>query len=320
MGRGKLSMKLITNERSRMVTYQKRKKGLTKKLHEFRVLCDVDACVIIFGPKFSNRPIDVDTCPTDHSEIKKIIDRYKSHGNDRKKSQDLSHFFETRKRKLDDEITKMHRACLEAKFPTWDNRLNSSELEELCLLHTVLQSKLETAMSRILKIKGDNYLMIGEDSKSVNIIQGSSSNNNINNRYNSMASTFANALQQKCTELQQPFDHHQVLPFNVNPLNSPMMMMMMMKANGTDLSQFGAQEADQTAGNMVILNNHNGGIPHPVSYCGEMRQLSLLGSGQGSIMPNVSSQMQVPQFSEFCDTNEFEMKNMKRQCLEYFKY
>lgn len=49
MGRGKLNMELITNEKCRMVTYHKRKKGLIKKMQKFRILCDVDACVIILG-------------------------------------------------------------------------------------------------------------------------------------------------------------------------------------------------------------------------------------------------------------------------------
>ncbi|KZW01281.1 SRF-like protein [Exidia glandulosa HHB12029] len=49
MGRRKIEIKSITNERNRSVTFLKRKNGLFKKAYELGVLCSVDVAVIIFG-------------------------------------------------------------------------------------------------------------------------------------------------------------------------------------------------------------------------------------------------------------------------------
>lgn len=345
MGRGKLNMELISNERSRMITYQKRKKGLTKKAREFHILCDVDACVIIFGPKLHNRPVDVETWPTDRSDIRRIINRFRSKGTERKRTQDLSDFFVGRKKKVDDEIAKVRKAYLEAKFPVWDNRLNLLSVDQLRVLGGIFDSKLEEAKSRVLKLRGNQYLM--ENSKSV--IKGGS----INNKPILMGSTFANALLHKNIELdllnnQQPLSclkqldmqlptyypsdqafQQQILPFNVSPINSPLTCspinspMLMMMMNGEDFSQFGGtcsskiarsplkapvyyncDQATEMLGN-VMFNNPRA---HPTNFYGPSRQ-PMLAYRQGPVRPNVSSQIRIPQLSDFCDVNEFEMNN-----------
>ncbi|TFK31588.1 hypothetical protein BDQ12DRAFT_618631 [Crucibulum laeve] len=48
MGRRKIEIQPITNERNRSVTFLKRKNGLFKKAYELGVLCSVDVAVIIF--------------------------------------------------------------------------------------------------------------------------------------------------------------------------------------------------------------------------------------------------------------------------------
>ncbi|KAL1958904.1 hypothetical protein VTO42DRAFT_3457 [Malbranchea cinnamomea] len=49
MGRRKIEIKAIKDDRNRSVTFLKRKGGLFKKAHELAVLCSVDVTVIIFG-------------------------------------------------------------------------------------------------------------------------------------------------------------------------------------------------------------------------------------------------------------------------------
>ncbi|CCC69188.1 hypothetical protein NCAS_0C01980 [Naumovozyma castellii] len=49
MGRRKIEIQPITDERNRTVTFIKRKAGLFKKAHELAVLCQVDVAVIILG-------------------------------------------------------------------------------------------------------------------------------------------------------------------------------------------------------------------------------------------------------------------------------
>jgi MADS-box transcription factor len=49
MGRRKIEIKAIKDDRNRSVTFLKRKGGLFKKAHELSVLCSVDVAVIIYG-------------------------------------------------------------------------------------------------------------------------------------------------------------------------------------------------------------------------------------------------------------------------------
>ncbi|KAI9727975.1 MAG: hypothetical protein M1828_005380 [Chrysothrix sp. TS-e1954] len=49
MGRRKIEIKGIKDDRNRSVTFLKRKGGLFKKAHELSVLCSVDVAVVIFG-------------------------------------------------------------------------------------------------------------------------------------------------------------------------------------------------------------------------------------------------------------------------------
>ena len=49
MGRRKIEIEPLTDDRNRTVTFVKRKAGLFKKAHELAVLCQVDLTVIIVG-------------------------------------------------------------------------------------------------------------------------------------------------------------------------------------------------------------------------------------------------------------------------------
>ncbi|KAF9665333.1 hypothetical protein SADUNF_Sadunf16G0111900 [Salix dunnii] len=296
MGRGKLTMELICNERSRMITYHKRKKGLTKKAREFQILCGVDACVIILGPKQNNHPVDVETWPTDLVEVRRIINRFRSEGTDRKKTQDLSYFFEARKKKVDDEIAKLRKACMEAKFPAWDNRLNLLSLEQLRELAGVFESKLDVARGWLLKLKGNPFLM--EDSKS-----GINAAGFISNKSSLMAcgTIEFEGLKQQPLACAKPIDMplatcypsdqlQQMLPFNVHYNYDPTTEMI---------------------GNMMF----NIPRPHSVSYHGPSRQ-PVFPYRQGPMMQNASSQLCIPQFSYFSDVNEFEMSRKENLAMK----
>ncbi|GER41481.1 MADS-box transcription factor [Striga asiatica] len=114
MGRAKLKMELIPKEKSRNVTYKKRKEGLIRKMHEFTTLCDVSACMIIYGP--NSEP---EIWPRDPDEVRRIIDIYRAKSKDSgNKTFGLPDFFHDRKRKIEDELAKLRKKNLEAKYPT----------------------------------------------------------------------------------------------------------------------------------------------------------------------------------------------------------
>ncbi|KAL5227188.1 hypothetical protein ABZP36_015453 [Zizania latifolia] len=49
MARKKISLQRIANDANRRATFRKRRKGLIKKASELATLCDVDACLVIYG-------------------------------------------------------------------------------------------------------------------------------------------------------------------------------------------------------------------------------------------------------------------------------
>ncbi len=57
MGRNKISIQKIKDERVRNVTYYKRKKGLLKKAMELSLLCDVEILVGIYPKQLSNNQL-----------------------------------------------------------------------------------------------------------------------------------------------------------------------------------------------------------------------------------------------------------------------
>ncbi|CAN0921019.1 Agamous-like MADS-box protein AGL80 [Linum grandiflorum] len=49
MTRKKVKLAYITNDSARKATYNKRNKGLIKKVSELSTLCDVQACAIVYS-------------------------------------------------------------------------------------------------------------------------------------------------------------------------------------------------------------------------------------------------------------------------------
>ncbi|EKX47059.1 hypothetical protein GUITHDRAFT_44812, partial [Guillardia theta CCMP2712] len=49
MGKRKIKVEKIKDDRTRLATFQKRKMGLIKKAMELSVLCEVEVALVIFG-------------------------------------------------------------------------------------------------------------------------------------------------------------------------------------------------------------------------------------------------------------------------------
>ena len=49
MGNHKLTMELIADKKSHYKTFKRREMGLKKKISELWTLCDVKACLIVYG-------------------------------------------------------------------------------------------------------------------------------------------------------------------------------------------------------------------------------------------------------------------------------
>ncbi|XP_022740637.1 agamous-like MADS-box protein AGL103 [Durio zibethinus] len=217
MGRGKLTMKFITKDKVRVSTYQKRKNGLTKKAQEFSILCGVETCIIIYGPQLKDSPAKLEIWPSDPIKVLNVINKYKAKPLEvrERKCFNVFDFFALRQKKLDDEIFKLRKANIDAKFSTWDDRINNFSVNQIWALLARFDSNLEAANKKIKMIKG-KYQTLVEDSKS-GMLAGPGTEA-IQPRVNlfSQARTclFQKNLDLEVTSRQQPMSG--LNPFNVN--------------------------------------------------------------------------------------------------------
>ncbi|KAF5748198.1 agamous-like MADS-box protein AGL19 [Tripterygium wilfordii] len=324
MGRGKLCMERISNDKSRMLTYQKRKKGLMKKAYEFGTLCGVDVCVIIHGPMLEDHHAEVETWPKNPNEVKGIIDKYRSVEDEDlrgKKTQDLSDFFDIRRKKVEDEIAKLQLANMESKFPKWDDRLDRYSLDHLRVLEAVFEAKLEAANSRLLMLKSENLFI--EDYNRPRTLLGGSNNLQL--------SLIRPPQQQSIVPYVKPLDlqlpsyyqsDYQAPRFSDSNDNCSMMMLLM---EGEELDEFGGcstsggyipyapsntSSAYYDHNSATEINNVMFNTPMPLStgyYDPEANQ-HMLPYHQHLTMNSGSSQFQPSQFSDFCNVNAYEME------------
>ncbi|ESN98162.1 hypothetical protein HELRODRAFT_84874 [Helobdella robusta] len=74
MGRKKIKISQITDERNRQVTFTKRKFGLMKKAYELSVLCDCEIALIVFNS--ANKLFQFAS-----SDMDKVLLKYTEHNN-----------------------------------------------------------------------------------------------------------------------------------------------------------------------------------------------------------------------------------------------
>ncbi|XP_023533865.1 MADS-box transcription factor PHERES 2-like [Cucurbita pepo subsp. pepo] len=154
MGRGKLSMKLISNEKSRKTTFSKRKNSLMRKAYELSTLCDVRTCVIVHGPNQSDQS-PIHTWPSSRDSVNDMIASYKSnclHKRTRK-SFNLFDFFSDRKKKIESDMSKLRKDVAKARYPKWDERLECLMEEQLRVLMVEIDSKLDATKRRIENVE-----------------------------------------------------------------------------------------------------------------------------------------------------------------------
>ncbi|KAA8530996.1 hypothetical protein F0562_005714 [Nyssa sinensis] len=294
MGRAKLSMELISNKKARHVTYEKRKKGLKKKIYEFTTLCGVEACMIVYGPKLDDRPIEPEIWPTDRNEVQLVINSYKKQSTDdrKKRTVDLSNFFEDRRRKLEDSVVKLRKKNDEAKFPTWDDRYNDLSEEQLRELGAILEIKHEAVKLKIEFIKGNQRLtalgLVRRRSMQLEALQ--------EQPFTSLTPLNADV------PVHYPLD--QGLPFDqANSMANPMMMMLM---NDHSCSQQGRASSSKA----LYAPTLNGPV-----YYDRMRYYDpiqpMASYMQYPVVTNAASQLHASQTDGYYEVGDFLMKDQK---------
>ncbi|KAK2420315.1 hypothetical protein P8452_50523 [Trifolium repens] len=157
MGRGRISMKLIQKEKSRRTTFQKRKKGLIKKVNEFSILCGVDVCVILYAPNFEGQGYaEPEIWPKDKKEVHRILQNYYNTTIDRRpKIYDIHEYYKERVKKVEFEISKVRKEMFKIMYPTWDESYNSLGEEQMRLFAGILDAKLDACNQKMNMLKGD---------------------------------------------------------------------------------------------------------------------------------------------------------------------
>ncbi|KAJ0691805.1 putative transcription factor MADS-type1 family [Helianthus annuus] len=111
MGRAKIAMEPIKNDKKRKIIFNTRKQGLVKKARKLAILCDIDVSMIISTDDQETPQI----VPSDSDKLNRLIDLYKPYlrTDPRRVNQDvLLDFFMDRKTKMEEELVK-------AKKRTW---------------------------------------------------------------------------------------------------------------------------------------------------------------------------------------------------------
>ncbi|GMP82184.1 hypothetical protein CsSME_00036613 [Camellia sinensis var. sinensis] len=274
MGRAKQNMELICNDKTRYVAFQKRKKGLKKKTYELKTLCDVEVCLIIYGPKINDRPTDdqAEIWPPNLDVIQHLIDTYKNQSSEdrTRRTLGLSDFFEDRNQKIEDTLVKLRKKNDEARYSTWDVRYNGLSKEQLKEFESVLEGKLQDVKARVAFMKGIDQKL------SVACINDNSHTQTTQNQsYFMHGCMFGTEVDNGIANLQYSFNQAQV---DANSKANPMMMMTMMPMNnnqyynqlgGVSNSNFICNALDRLIYydpmmlENVIVNNPS----QPVSYC-----------------------------------------------------
>ncbi|KAK3219744.1 hypothetical protein Dsin_013714 [Dipteronia sinensis] len=149
--------------------YNRRKTTLMRKANQLSKLCDVNVCMVCFGPDKT-----VETWPENRSEVCDIISKYKLGvlGNmGRGKKHNLVGFLENKKKKLEEKSNKkiMKNLVGGCVYSTWDKRLDRFSEEELVGLCGCLDSKLQNLRDSINLKKNQKALVVLDNNNNNNI-------------------------------------------------------------------------------------------------------------------------------------------------------
>lgn len=151
MGRKRITLNCIQNDKARKIVFIQRSKGLLKKISDFSIMCGAEACLIVYDGDGDARPI---TWPSDPTMVHSIIEKYKQKKNEKApKAFDLEDFFENRKDMVQYEISRVQKEILKIKYPTWGPCFSNTGEEQLRALIAILDAKIGACDKKINMLK-----------------------------------------------------------------------------------------------------------------------------------------------------------------------
>ncbi|KAF8693330.1 hypothetical protein HU200_038719 [Digitaria exilis] len=166
MARKKVALQRIPNDSTRRATFKKRRKGLMKKASELATLCDVDACVVVYGAGES-RP---EVWPEAPGEAERVVARFKDvpELDQCKKMMDMEGFLSQSVVKLREQLHKaqrenreremkllLHDAIAGRRGPM--GGLLALSVEEVVSLGSMVENRIRVVGEAIARLQGEGH-------------------------------------------------------------------------------------------------------------------------------------------------------------------
>ncbi|XP_024009775.1 agamous-like MADS-box protein AGL80 [Eutrema salsugineum] len=167
MTRKKVKLAFIENNSSRKSTFQKRKKGILKKVKEISTLCGVTTCAIIYSPYTSNP----DVWPS-ISGVRRVVSDFQTlpEMDQQKKMVDQETFLRQRIAKLSENLRRQEKdnreqEMIEIMFQCWDGSLERFHLNILDLNELgYVTGQYQKDINRKIEILESSSMEMGESS------------------------------------------------------------------------------------------------------------------------------------------------------------
>ncbi|XP_076937072.1 agamous-like MADS-box protein AGL80 [Bidens hawaiensis] len=188
MPRTKVKLAFIVDNKARKISFMKRKESLKKKLNELCILCDVEACIILYSP-YEPEP---EFWPEDKVVIQNVLEQFLSK-QPMEKSKNMTNqvsYLKERIKKANEQLNKLKMAnkeivqanmmsdCLSGNVSVAD--LNSTDLNELVSLARLKISEID---ERIEFLNGDDPQVApapeSQQPHSQEVVYGSSTTNKL---------------------------------------------------------------------------------------------------------------------------------------------
>ncbi|XP_050899214.1 agamous-like MADS-box protein AGL80 [Lathyrus oleraceus] len=152
MGRAKIKMKFIENQKARKIAFIQRQKGLIKKVSEFSRKFGVEACLVMYDGDDGNvRPI---IWPQDSTIVHTLLKKYEQQKIETTpKKFDMSDYFANRKIMVEAEIFKLRKKIVINKYPTWSSCFHTMDVEQLKDFVGIVDVKIQTCNHKINMLK-----------------------------------------------------------------------------------------------------------------------------------------------------------------------
>ncbi|KAG0470395.1 hypothetical protein HPP92_016507 [Vanilla planifolia] len=168
MARKKVKLEWIPNDAARRATFKKRRKGLLKKVAEISTLCDVKACLVVYGPCDPNP--EVWPSPQEATRVLAKLRRLPEMEQN-KKMMNQEGFMRHRIAKLEEQLRKQDRDNRELETTLLMNQalmgrsLQDVEMKKLTSLAWLVEMKTKEIQRRLDSLRAETSAKVAVTTK-----------------------------------------------------------------------------------------------------------------------------------------------------------